>query len=104
MAGWPTASERRELGPYPAQAGPEDVKGFFELPPEDLKFVLSHHRDAQLGVAVQLRSARWLGFVPGDLGELPRPALLTLADQLETDPDEVIVCTARGGRRAAISS
>lgn len=100
MAGWPTASERRELGAYPAQAGPEDVKGFFDLSPDDLKFVLSHHRDAQLGVAVALCSLRWLGFVPDDLGELPRPALLAQCEQLEADPDDVIVYGTRSQTRS----
>ena len=62
------------------------MSGFFEFTPTDLAFVLSH-REARLGVAVQLCSLRWLGFVPDDLSELPRPALLSLCEQLKTDPD-----------------
>ena len=95
MAGWPSAAQRRELGSFPGHAGPEDVERFFELSPEDLRWVLSHRGDARLGVAAQLCSLRWLGFVPDALAELPRPALLALSEQLESDPDDL---TLYGGR------
>jgi Domain of unknown function (DUF4158) len=47
-----------------------------------------------------LCSLRWLGFVPDDLGELPRPALLALCEQLEADPDDVIVYGTRSQTRS----
>ncbi len=59
MPGWPSGAERRELGAFPGQTGPEDVSAFFELSPEDLRFALSHRGEARLGVAVQLCSLRW---------------------------------------------
>jgi Domain of unknown function (DUF4158) len=99
MAGWPSAAQRRELGSFPGHAGPEDVERFFELSPDDLPWVLSHRGDARLGVAVQLCSLRWLGFVPDALAELPRPALLALSEQLETDPDDLMLYGARSQTR-----
>ncbi len=71
MAGWPSAAQRHELGSFPTLAGPEDVKRFFELAPDDLRWALSHRGDAQLGAATLLCSLRWLGFVPEALAELP---------------------------------
>ena len=99
MPGWPSAAQRRELGSFPGHAGPEDVARFFELSPEDLRWVLSHRGDARLGVAVQLCSLRWLGFVPDLLAELPRPALLALSEQLESDPDDLMLYGARSQTR-----
>jgi hypothetical protein len=99
MAGWPSAAQRRELGSFPGHAGPEDVARFFELSPEDLRWVLSHRGDARLGVAVQLCSLRWLGFVPDLLAELPRPSLLALSEQLESDPDDLVLYGARAQTR-----
>jgi TnpA family transposase len=99
MPGWPSAAQRRELGSFPGYAGPEDVERFFELSPEDLRWVLAHRGDARLGVAVQLCSLRWLGFVPDLLAELPRPALLALAEQVESDPDDLMLYGARSQTR-----
>jgi Domain of unknown function (DUF4158) len=99
MAGWPSAAQRRELGSFPGHAGPEDVERFFELSPDDLRWVLSHRGDARLGVAVQLCSLRWLRFVPDLLAELPRPALLALSEQLESDPDDLMLYGARAQTR-----
>jgi len=100
MAGWPSAAQRRELGSFPGHAGPEDVERFFDLSPQDLRWALSHRGDARLGVAVQLGSLRWLGFVPDQLAELPRPALLALSEQLETDPDDLLVYGVRAQTRS----
>jgi Domain of unknown function (DUF4158) len=99
MAGWPSAAQRRELGSFPGHAGPEDVERFFELSPDDLCWVPSHRGDARLGVAVQLCSLRWLGFVRDPLAELPRPALLALSEQLESDPDDLMLYGARAQTR-----
>jgi len=99
MAGWPSAAQRRELGSFPGHAGPEDVERFFELAPEDLRWALAHRGDARLGVVVQLCSLRWLGFVPDLLAELPRPPLLALSEQLEVDPDDVMLYGARAQTR-----
>ncbi|HYB22997.1 MAG TPA: DUF4158 domain-containing protein [Solirubrobacteraceae bacterium] len=100
MAGWPSAVQRHELGSFPGHAGPEDVKRFFELAPDDLRWALSHRGDARLGTGALLRSLRWLGFVPDALAELPQPALLASCEQLEADPT-ISSCTARGRRPAA---
>ncbi|MGO9899497.1 MAG: DUF4158 domain-containing protein [Solirubrobacteraceae bacterium] len=95
MAGWPSAGNAAKLGSFPGHAGPEDVDRFFDLSPQDLRWVLAHRGDARLGVAVQLCSLRWLGFVPDQLAELTRPALLALCEQLESDPDDLLVYGVR---------
>jgi TnpA family transposase len=100
MAGWPSPAQRHELGSFPALAGPEDVQRFFELAPDDLRWALSHRGDARLGAAALLCSVRWLGFVPDALGELPRPALLALCEQLEADPDDLVVYGVRPQTRS----
>jgi Domain of unknown function (DUF4158) len=100
MAGWPSVAQRHELGSFPALAGPEDVQRFFELEPDDLRWALSHRGDARLGAAVLLCSLRWLGFVPEALAELPRPAVLALCEQLEADPDDLVVYGARAQTRS----
>ena len=100
MAGWPSAAQRHELGSSPAMAGPEDVKRFFELAPDDLRWALSHRGDAQLGAATLLCSLRWLGFVPEALAELPQPASLALCEALDADPDDLVVYAARAQTRS----
>jgi len=83
-----------------ADGGPEDVKGFFELSPDDLRFARTHRGEPRLGVAVQLCSLRWLGFVPEDLVELPQSALLSLCEQLEVDPDDLALYGTRDQTRS----
>jgi len=99
MAGWPSPAERRALDAFPEQIGPEDIDEHFTLSPTDLRFALEHRGDSRLGVAVQLCALRWLGFVPDDLTSLPRPALLALCDQLETDAAALDGYGARGQTR-----
>lgn len=99
MPGWPSAPERRALDAFPGQIGPEDLEAHFKLSPADRRFVLGHRGDGRLGVAVQLCSLRWLGFVPDELTALPQPALLSLCDQLEADPGELAGYGARGQTR-----
>ena len=45
-------------------------------------------------------SLRWLGFVPDDLAELPPPALLSLCEQLEADPDDLTLYGTRDQTRS----
>ncbi len=89
MPGWPSPAERRALDAFPEQIGPEDVNEHFKLSPTDLRFALEHRGDSRLGVAVQLCTLRWLGFVPEDLTELTQPALLALCDQLEARREDL---------------
>ena len=55
LEGWPEAIERR------------DVVRYFALDGEDLAFVRGQRGAAnQIGIALQLCSLRWLGFIPED--------------------------------------
>jgi Domain of unknown function (DUF4158) len=103
MPGWPSPAERRALDAFPEQIGPEDLDEHFKLSPADMRFALKHRGDSRLGVAVQLCTLRWLGFVPEELTEIPQPALLELCEQLEVNAADS-TRTAPAGRRAASSS
>jgi hypothetical protein len=99
MPGWPSQAERRTLVAFPQQIGPEDLEEHFKLSPADLQFVLGHRGDGRLGIAVVVCALRWLGFVPENLAEIPELALLSLCDQLETDPRDLASYGARAQTR-----
>jgi hypothetical protein len=65
---------------------------FFTLTRKDLGFIDNLGRGggrgpaARLGLAVQLCTVPWLGFVPDDLWSVPQAAVLRLANQLAVFP------------------
>ena len=72
------------LRSYP-DIGREELIRFFTLTRKDLGFVDNLERGggrgpaARLGLAVQLCTLPWLGFVPDDLWSMPQAAVLQLA-------------------------
>jgi hypothetical protein len=61
----------------------EQLVRFFTLTPTDEAFVRSHRGPAnRLGVAVQLCTLPWLGFVPDDVSSAPAQAAQRLAEHL----------------------
>jgi len=61
----------------------EELIRFFTLTSADEAFVCSMRRPAtMLGVAVQLCTLPWLGFVPDDVAVAPRAAVTRLAERL----------------------
>src|SRR6266581_2578300 len=100
------------LRSYP-DIGREELIRFFTLTRKDLGFVdnLGHGGGrgpaARLGLAVQLCTLPWLGFVPDDLWSVPQAAVLRLANQLAVFPGVVtlmeMVATARTGAGALTS-
>jgi hypothetical protein len=72
LEGWPEAIDRR------------DLVRCFALGGEDLAFVRGQRGAAnQLGIALQLCSLRWLGFIPEDLAGAPPEALARLGEALD---------------------
>jgi Domain of unknown function (DUF4158) len=64
----------------------EDAVTFFILTGDDLAWLAGFNRDDnRLGVAVQLCTLPWLGWIPDDLTACPSPAVLRLADALAID-------------------
>src|SRR6266581_1418001 len=79
------------LRSYP-DIGREELARFFTLTRKDLGFIDNLGRGggrgpaARLGLAVQLCTVPWLGFVPDDLWSVPQAAVLRLANQLAVFP------------------
>lgn len=81
-------AELAGLTGYPAEIAPEDLGTYFRLDAEDLRWTVEEHRsDAnRLGLALQMCTLLWLGFVPDDLKAAPPAAIGRLAQQLGADP------------------
>lgn len=61
----------------------DELVRFFTLTPSDETFIRSHRGAGnRLGLAVQLCTLPWLGFVPDDVASVPAPAVVRLADHL----------------------
>lgn len=77
-------AELARLSGYPTEIADDDLVTFFRLEGEDLAWLGREHRGPanRLGLALQLCTLPWLGFVPDDLGGAPEPAVERLAAQL----------------------
>ena len=79
--------QMERLRSYP-DIGREELIRFFTLTRKDLGFIDNLARGggrgpaAHLGLAVQLCTLPWLGFVPDDIWSVPQAAVLRLANQL----------------------
>ncbi|WP_157640977.1 DUF4158 domain-containing protein [Longispora albida] len=60
----------------------EELYKFFTLTPADEAFLGKFYGPSILGVAVQLCSLPWLGFVPDDVSAAPPAAVARLAERL----------------------
>ena len=77
-------AEINRLESFPGSIERRDLARYFELGGEDFAFVRGQRGAAnQLGIALQLCSLRWLGFLPEDLPGAPEEALTTLAAALD---------------------
>jgi hypothetical protein len=77
-----------QLPSFPEITRDELIK-FFTLTPADLAFVdpgRGRGPADRLGLAVQLASLAWLGFVPDDVASAPAAAVARVAEQLRLDP------------------
>ncbi len=81
-------AELAQLAGFPADIAAEDLVTYFTLEADDARWAMRDHRGAanRLGLALQLCSLRWLGFVPDDLTSAPPAAVARLAGQLGVDP------------------
>ena len=77
-------AEIERLESFPEAIDERDLARYFRLDADDLAFVRRQHSPAgQLGIALQLCSLRWLGFIPEDLPAAPAEAIAVLADALD---------------------
>jgi len=62
-------AELDQLRRYPDAIPADELIRFFTLMPGDVAFVNGHRGEtSRIGVAVQLCTLPWLGFVPDDVG------------------------------------
>jgi hypothetical protein len=79
-------AELARLSGWPEEIADEDAVTFFTFAGGDLAWLAGFNRDDnRLGVAVQLCTLPWLGWVPDDLSGCPAPAVARLADALSID-------------------
>ena len=73
---------------YPEVIGADELIRFFTLMPGDVAFVSGHRGEAnRIGIAVQLCTLPWLGFVPDEVASAPSPTVERLCAQLGVAPD-----------------
>jgi len=69
--------------------GRDDLIRYFTLAPAELAFIDPGHGRGptdRLGLAVQLATLPWLGFVPDEVRSAPAVAVVRLAQRLRLDP------------------
>ncbi|WP_433501788.1 Tn3 family transposase (plasmid) [Sphaerimonospora sp. CA-214678] len=69
--------------------GRDDLIRYFTLTPADVAFIdpgRGRGPSDRLGLAVQLSTLPWLGFVPDEVRSAPRVAVARLAERLDVDP------------------
>lgn len=97
--------QMERLRSYP-DIGREELIRFFTLTQKDLRFIDNLDRSggrgpaARLGLAVQLCTLPWLGFVPDDIWSVPPAAVQRLTSQLALHP----AVLGQYGRRAQTRS
>jgi hypothetical protein len=89
-------AEIARLEGFPETIQERDLARYFHLDGSDLAFVRRQHSAAgQLGVAAQLCSLRWLGFIPEDLPAAPPEAIMALASLLDLPPRAIFDYSVR---------
>jgi TnpA family transposase len=82
-----TQAERERLQSIPKEIPHEDLIAFFTLSADDLALVYKRSGDYnRLGLAVQLGTLRYLGFVPDDINSTPQAVVDYIATQLNVAP------------------
>jgi Domain of unknown function (DUF4158) len=94
-----TDEELDQLRRFP-KIGREQLIRHFTLTPADEAFVLTHRGAGnRLGVAVQLCSLPWLGFVPDDVASALPSAVVRLSQRLRIPAGELAGYGAREQNR-----
>lgn len=72
-------AELEQLRRYPDAIPADELIRFFTLMPGDVAFVNGHRGEtSRIGIAVQLCTLPWLGFVPDDVATAPAAAVQRL--------------------------
>ncbi len=96
-----SAAELVRLRSWPPEVGSAELVQFFTLAGDDLDWLATAARGAtgRRGLAVQLCTLPWLGFVPDDVAAVPVAAATRLASQLGVSRDVLEVYGARAQSR-----
>jgi Domain of unknown function (DUF4158) len=80
--------ELARLSGWPDEIADEDAVTYFTLSADDLSWLAGFNRQQnRLGVAVQLSTLPWLGWIPDDLASCATMALDRLVEALAIAPD-----------------
>lgn len=83
----PTRADQLRRRGRPGEIVDEDAVTYFTPSADDLSWLAGFNRaENRLGVAVQLSTLPWLGWVPDDPAGCPAAALDRLANALAIDP------------------
>lgn len=87
-ARWLTDNEKKRLTSFPEKISETDIVTFYTLTKTDWKLLTKLHNSTnRLGFALQLCTLSYLGFVPEDLQQIPKPVVEFLARQLSATPE-----------------
>lgn len=81
-----TAGQRREWERFPTENDETALAAFFCFADDELEQLAAHRGlHGRFAVAACVGALRWLGFVPGELDELPEPAAALICNQLDCE-------------------
>jgi hypothetical protein len=90
--------ELARLSSWPDEIAVQDAVTYFTVSADDLSWLTGFNRQQnRLGVAVQLSTLPWLGWIPDDLAGCPPIALDRLAQALDIAPDILSALLAEYG-------
>lgn len=97
--GYLSDPELARLNAWPDEIAAEDAVTYFTLSSDDLAWLTGFNRvENRLGVAVQLSTLPWLGWIPDDLAACPAAALERLATAHAIDSNTAVeLLRAYGG-------
>jgi hypothetical protein len=76
-------AELDQLRRFPESIAKDELVRYFTLMPGEVAFVNAHRRPAnKIGIALQLCTLPWLGFVPDELTAAPAAAVARLSEKL----------------------
>jgi hypothetical protein len=93
-------AEIERLERFPETIDRRDLARHFELDSDDLRFVRQQNGEpGRLGIALQLCSLRWLGFVPDELSAAPPEAIAMVAESLDVAARAIFEYSVRAPTR-----
>ncbi len=90
MTGFFYEAERERLQNFPDDLAYDVVVKFFTLISSDFDLIRNRTGEPnRLGIAVQIGTLRYLGFIPDDLNTYPKMIILNVAQQINVDPSVI---------------